>query len=475
MKPLTAGIAAVALVFIASAAAYAQTETGNAYTYKIAVERHLEERLNKVLKDVIKIDDLVIMVSAEVISEGQDLPGKPGSKRRQLLLPGVPTKDRLGDATSAGVKSTVVVQSLLVTVLVDKSTSQSTIDSIHDITLSALDFDPDRGDRIEIRKVDFLSNTYQWGTLLLPQNLIVIVLGVIGAVFLGAAAMFFMNPFKSLAVSIKEIDWPTIRGTDASDILKTLNRSQTGEGPSPGGSGNDGAASVPHATEATSTGRFGFITGNNIAGAGFLLEEAPVEDLAIVLGYLTPELASTLLGMFPVKNQAEAVALLSGTQKLDLEKVERLESSLREQMDLVVGGEARLAAILDLADDDMRDRTIADIERKDLNAAIRLRGKAMGLDSIISSLESNDIKKLVRKFDLATFARILNSSPGDVQAKVLESLGGGGAERLSEEMKYAGTFPVERLKREKRKVIAKYRELQAAGEILERNSDGMEV
>ncbi|KKL20943.1 hypothetical protein LCGC14_2450400, partial [marine sediment metagenome] len=89
--------------------------------------------------------------------------------------------------------------------------------------------------------------------------------------------------------------------------------------------------------------------------------------MAIVLAYLTPELASRLLGLFPVQDQAEAVALLSGTQKLDLEKVEKLENSLREQLDLVVGGEDKLAAILDLADDDTRDRTIADIERKDLN------------------------------------------------------------------------------------------------------------
>ncbi len=71
--------------------------------------------------------------------------------------------------------------------------------------------------------------------------------------------------------------------------------------------------------------------------------------------------------------------------------------------------------------------------------------------------------------------RILNSAPGDVQAKVLEALSGGGAERMSEEMKYAGTFPAERLKREKRRVIATYRELLEAGEIEERSGTGMET
>ena len=478
IKPLAAGIVAVALVFFASAAAYAQTETGTAYTYKIAVERHLEERLNKVLKEVTKIENLVIMVSAEVRTINRDQLEKEGSKRRTVLLPGVPTRERLGiegDTTSEAVQSPVIVQSLLLTVLVDSSTSQETIDTIHDVALSALDFDPDRGDRIEIRKVAFLSNDYKWGVLLHPQNLIVIVLGIIGAVFLAAAAMFFMNPFKSLAVSIKEIDWPTVRGVEAPSDLMSLARPMPSEDYSPGGSGNDGAASSSHATEGASSGRFGFITSDNINGAGFLLKEAPVEDLAIVLGYLTPELASRLLGLFPVQDQAEAVALLSGTQKLDLEKVEGLESSLHEQLDLVVGGEDRLAAILDLADDDTRDRTIADIERKDLSVASRLREKARGLESIIRSLENNDLQKLIRRLDPAIFARILNSAPGDVQAKALESLSGSGGEHLSEEMKYAGTFPAERLKREKRRVVAIYRELLEAGEILERNGDEMET
>ncbi|HEB02222.1 MAG TPA: hypothetical protein ENI12_03205 [Nitrospirae bacterium] len=471
MKPLTAGIVAVALTFFASAAAYAQTETGNAYTYKIAVERHLEARLYKVLKEVTKVEDLVIIVSAEVTTPDE----KQGSGKRALLLPGVPTRERLGvegATTTEGAQSSVIVQSLKLTVLVDSSTSQTTIDTIHDVALSALDFNPDRGDRIEIRKVDYLSHRFKWGVLMLPQNLIIIILGIVGSVFLAAAALFFMNPFRSLAVSIKDIDWPTVRGTPAQNDLMPQSRTQSNND---GGSDNDDKTSAAHATEGASSGRFGFITGDNIAGAGFLLEEAPVEDLAIVLAYLTPELASRLLGMFPVQNQAEAVALLSGTQKLDPEKVEKLENSLREQLDLVVGGEDKLAAILDLADDDTRDRTIADIERKDLNVASRLRKKARGLETIIRSLENNDLLKLIRRIDPTVFARILNSAPGDVQAKALESLSGGGAEHLSEEMKYAGTFPAERLKREKRKVIAKYRELLEAGEIMERSRDGMEI
>ena len=478
IKPLIAGMIAIAMIFLASANSYAETETGNAYTYKIAVERHLEERLNKVLKEILKIEDLVVIVSAEVQTLSRDQIQKQDSQNRALLLPGVPVRERLGvegDARSVGVQSPVVVQGLLLTVLVDESTDQSTIDSIHDVALSALDFNPDRGDRIEIRKMNFINKSFKWGTLLYPQSLITIILGIIGAIFLAAAAVFFLNPFKSLAVSIKEIDWSSVRGSDAHGDLMTMAGAQANHGYPSRGSDGESTTNVSLVTEAESNRRFGFISGENIKEAGYLLQEAPLEDIAIVLGYLSPERASKLLEMFPVQKQTEAVALLSGTKRLVLDEVEKLEKSLRDQLDLVVGGEDKLAAILDLADDDIRDRTITNIERKDLNTAIRLREKAKSLESIIRSLEKNDLQKLIGRLDHSVLARILNSVAGDIQARVLESLSDGGAERLSEEIKYAGAFPAERLKREKRKIVAIYRELIEAGEIIKSISNGMDT
>ena len=52
-----------------------------------------------------------------------------------------------------------------------------------------------------------------------------------------------------------------------------------------------------------------------------------------------------------------------------------------------------------------------------------------------------------------------------MQNKVLQTLSGGAADILKEEMKYAGKFPPERLRQEKRVVISTYRKLRDAGEI----------
>ncbi len=460
------GLTALAFMVIAPLAVHAREETGNAYTYKIAVERHLETRLDNVLKEVTNIDNLVVIVSADVITK----PSAPKPKGAQALLPGVPVIDKLIDSSGDegnGSNLPVIIQSLLVTILVDSDLSQDTIKVIHDVALSAIDFDPDRGDRIEVRKVGYIKSSFNWSSLL--SNLIYVALALGGLVFLAAAAFFFLNPFRSLSETFSEINWKVVRGDSAAEVLETKHPTDS----HPGAAGISPQAQMEiasgkgNSSEPDKSRPFWFINRNNIPEAAYLLQDSPAEDIALVLAYLTPETASELLGLFPTDVQTEAVSSLASIQTLEPGRVKSLEETFKERLGYVVGGEDRLAAILDLTDEVVRDKAIADIERKDFNAATSLRDKAKSMESIIRKLENNDLQKLIRQLDTSIFARILNSAPGDVQTKALDALSEGVAERIKEEMKYTGAFPAERLKREKRNVVAVYKKLLAAGEIHE--------
>jgi flagellar motor switch protein FliG len=182
-------------------------------------------------------------------------------------------------------------------------------------------------------------------------------------------------------------------------------------------------------------------------------------------------MASELISIIPGEKQAEAISNLASIQTLEPEKVKTLEESFKNSLSFTIGGEDRLAAILDLTDDMLRDKAISDIERKDYSVASRIRVKAKSMEAIIRSLEDVDLQKLIRHLDPTIFARILNSSAGDVQTKSLEALSTGAAERIREEMKYAGAFPAGRLKIEKRTVVSTYKKLLASGEIQENGKE----
>lgn len=450
---------------------HAQENTGNAYTYKIAVESHLETRLNNVLKEITNIDNLVVIVSADVITRHKE-PKRisPGSKSTQPILPGVPVRDKLTDTTvvdSTDSKSSVIIRKLLVTILVDSKLSSDTVKVIHDVALSALDFDPDRGDRIEVRKVVYLKGSFSLKDFL--SYLLYVTLSVVGVVFLSAAAFFFLNPFRLLSDTLSKINWKVIRGDRTAEGLEPeypTESHQEAPGISPQ-TQMEFASEKGNSSEPDKSRPFWFVNRNNIPEAAYLLQDSPAEDIALVLGFLSPETASELLGQFPTDKQTEAVSSLASIQTLEPDRVTSMEESFKKQLGYVVGGEDRLAAILDLTDEVVRDKAITDIERKDFNAAISIRDKTKSLESIIRSLKSTDLQKLIRRLDPSVFARILNSSPRDVQTKALDALSGGAAERLNEEMKFAGAFPSEKLKREKRNVVAVYKKLLEAGEILE--------
>ncbi len=472
-------LAALAIMAMAPLVVHAQEDTGNAYTYKIAVEQHLETRLNTVLKEVTNIDDLVVIVNADVKTRPYDPKRKsPRPKSAQALLPGVPVRDKLIDSSGNGAADTtspVIIRSLIVTVLVDSKLSQDTVKVIHDVALSAIDFNPDRGDRIEVRKVNYLKGSFSLRSIF--SNMIYVILSIVGVVFLAAAAFFFLNPFRSLSETLSEINWKVIRGDTVAEGLEQKHPTESHQealGTSPQ-TQMEIASGKGNSSEPDKSRPFWFINRGNIPEAAYLLQNSPAEDIALVLGFLSPETASELLGLFPTDIQTEAVSSLARVQTLDPDRVTSLEESFKKQLGYVVGGEDRLAAILDLADDDVRDRTIADIERKDFDAAISIRDKAKSMESIIRLLKSTDLQKLIRRLDPSVFARVLNSLPGDVQAKALESLSGGGAERLQEEMKYAGSFPPDRLKREKRNVVTLYKKLLEAGEIQNNGSGSMEI
>jgi hypothetical protein len=475
-------------MFFLPALCMAESETGTEYTYKIAIERHLEDRLKTVLRDVAKGWSIVVVVNAEVRAEAKELAKKRKGKDKKQLLPGVPVREEMTPGTKAPTISpadaSVLIKSLDITVLVDSAAPDGVLETIHDLAISVAGYNPDRGDRLEVRRVDFLTQE-NFFSLINPTNIIIFAISVVGIVFLSAAALFFLNPFRSLSVVLKNVDWDSIRGQDRRRDPNRAPRPAPGvpgAGPAVPGQPqaviagrpqNSGAAALG-AKQAERKGRFSFVDQENIHEVAYLLSEADAEDISIALSYIGPELSTRLLAHFPVETQAKAAAYLSEAREMDHNRVDSLEKSLKERLEYVVGGHEHLATILDLADDEVRERTIESVEQRDVDTALKIRKKVKSVESVARDLSKKDLQTLIRRLDISIFARVLNTLPGDVKAKALEALEGGGAELLEEELKFAGTFPPDRLRLEKRAIIQVYRELLEAGEIQEEAVGTME-
>ena len=146
------------------------SEVNDDYALKISLENQLERKLKQVIMEITGTDRVVIFVNAELASARGDsdkvLEKKKGGA---LVLPGVPEKKEFGGSQSemlfgAG-SSKYKVNKILLSIWIDKSVPGSIVDLIQDIAKNVIGFNQNRGDSINVKKVDFESRDFSGRSL----------------------------------------------------------------------------------------------------------------------------------------------------------------------------------------------------------------------------------------------------------------------------------------------------------------------
>ena len=431
----------------------ASDETSDEYSFKMSVERHLESKLNSVLRDVTGINQLIAIVKVDVQKQ---------EKKRKPTLPGIPTikgPDYFGDSDS---KSNMIVQKLNVKILVDRDVSKELTDLIHNVAISLVGYDPDRGDTLVVENFEFMKGNSGMASILQPPHIYYVLMAIPIVVFLVAASMFFFNPYRNLKVSLQEIgvvskSSPEERGASSQPLAPVIQNMPGDKGHS---KHSDGDSSV-----VADDRLFGFLVAHKISDILFALKDMDPEEIAIALNYMDSALAAEVISGIDEETRKVAVEKLIETRQLDQDTVKALEEKLKLKLTFRAGGDDKLASILENTDENLRDSLMDSIEQRDSSAASRLGDRIRTFESVIRKAKPASIDALVRQISPQVFARILASSPGDVQSKVIDSLGTGVAELLKEELKYAKSLSGARLRSEKRRIVEEFNTLAYAGVI----------
>ncbi len=463
---LIALLLSLPILFVAVRTSHA--EVNDDYALKISLENQLERKLKQVIMEITGTDRVVIFVNAELSSaRGDSSSVLEKKKTNALVLPGVPQKKEFGTGQSemlfgAG-SSKYRVNKIVLSIWIDKSVPGSIVDLIQDIAKNVIGYSQTRGDQIDIKKVDFESKGF-FRTLFAFPNFLWLVLTIVGGFALVAVGMFFMDPLKKVVPALKEIDWNTIHGTGGS-TTSTVER--TYEREIVGGGAVAGTEKALPAQDASLP--FSYVRERDIPSLAFLLKDRPAQDIAIVANYLDPALATRLLERFPKDRQVE-VALLLSKEEIGTDKVPSLEDLVKNRLNYVVGGENKLLTILDMANEDVRDSIVKNLESKDAATATRLKQRIKSLETIIRDLPAHGIQVLYRNIDATLFAQVLKSTPDEIQQKVISSLSTGAAERLKEEMQLSRALSAARLKRERQNLMVLVRRLITEGLVEVENS-----
>lgn len=439
-----------------AAPARAAASASNEIEAKIALESSLEKRLESVLREVLGSKDVVVIVNADMMTEAE--------RKVAEIMPGVPPKEVPSAAAPLSVAPTLV-RKLGATVFVDQGMSEVDRELARKTVERLLGLQEGTG------AIVIEPTTFRRAPAVDPKDPAVWAVPAAWLLFAALALMLvyarFLAPLVSLAreaaAAAKERAGPP--APDQGAAIASAALAAPAALPA-----LEAPQAAPASKELTTEARhFSFIHERDLPALAYLLAR-DATSAAIVLNYLEPSLAARFLDQLPTAVRQESAGLMTQTRLLNKHQVHMIEEGLRERLQYLMGGESRLAEILEGANASIQEELLGALRERDPETADRLSRRIIMLEDL-ALLEENDFKTLSRQVTVRSLAAVLAASP-DLKDRILPRLSGGVAEWLVQEVELCGAMPAELIEQERRRVLTALSRAVREGKINLRKDGG---
>ncbi|MEA2081568.1 MAG: FliG C-terminal domain-containing protein [Elusimicrobiota bacterium] len=436
---MKAHLFAAAFAFFALVSSSAAKQGSDIQT-KIAIEKNLEERLHRILTEIIGTDKLIIVINAQLVgsSDGEE-------EEEEVVLPGVPLQEKLGLGL-AGLElgdTAKKIKKLSAQIIIDNGLPEPMLKIIKEVSSAVLGMDTGRGDILTIKKMNFRKNPFSWSDIIYPPHLWGLLFTVLFAAGMAAFFVFVLRTFPGAAESVSQ----AVRETGEQNTSAHGGFS-SGAGAASLLSASGPSAAVSGSGETASAGHFSFVTPGTVDKILFLLKKEKPENIAILLNY-APDVSGIILSGLDKKLAGDVLSRLTYTRSLSAEDVTKWENELRLKLDFFVGGKDIVSDILGNLSDEDTDEYISLIGEGDSSFAEELR-KSVFKVAQLSQMSPENLLLIYQNFNPVSFADVLRELPEDIRKKVLDKFPQGISSRLNEEIDLAASPGAQKLLAERK-------------------------
>lgn len=203
----------------------------------------------------------------------------------------------------------------------------------------------------------------------------------------------------------------------------------------------------------------------------FIQNEHP-QTIALILSYLDPQKAATILSSLPNTIQPDVsrrIAKMDRTSPEVLREVERvLErklSTLSNEDYTSAGGIEAIVEILNNVDRGTEKAIIEALEENDPELAEEIKKKMFVFEDIVL-LDDKAIQKVLRELDNQDLAKALKNVDQEVQEKIFKNMSKRAASLLREDMEFLGPIRLKDVEEAQQKIVNIIRKLEEEGEIV---------
>jgi flagellar motor switch protein FliG len=212
----------------------------------------------------------------------------------------------------------------------------------------------------------------------------------------------------------------------------------------------------------------------------FLQDEHP-QTLALVLSYLEPQQAATVLSALPQDLQAEVarrIATMDGTSPdviYQVEQVLETKLSMMATFDSAhAGGVDAVVKILNGVDRGTEKAILETLELQDPELADEIRKRMFVFEDIVK-LDSRSIQRVIRDVDPKDLQLALKVAGEEVREVIFANMSKRMVETFKEEMEFMGPVRLRDVEDAQQRIVGVIRRLEETGEIIVVRGGGDEI
>lgn len=212
----------------------------------------------------------------------------------------------------------------------------------------------------------------------------------------------------------------------------------------------------------------------------FIQDEHP-QTIALILSYLTPLQASTVLAALPLDRQSDVarrIALMDRTSPDVIKEVEKvLESKLASMVNqdyTIIGGVDQVVEILNAVDRSTEKHIMENLEIEEPELADEIRKKMFVFEDILL-IDDRSIQRVLREVENENLAVALKAANEEVQTAIFNNLSKRLAVMIKEDMEFMGPVRMKDVEDAQQKIVNIIRKLEDTGEIVISRGGGDDI
>lgn len=201
-----------------------------------------------------------------------------------------------------------------------------------------------------------------------------------------------------------------------------------------------------------------------------LLNEHP-QTIALIMCYVQPDKAATILSNFPPQMQveiAERIGMIANTSPNTIKRIEKVIedkfSNFVENNTEAAGGVHTLVEILNSVGRSTEKNILADLDKRQPELSSEVKSSLFTFDDIIT-LDKLDVQKVLRFVDNNVLVLALKGTGDDIKEFIFSNLSSRAVENIQEEMQFMGPTRLSAVEEAQQKVVSIIRRLDEEGEI----------